>query len=377
VVQEPANDCVKKPKVVIGVTSAVSLTLLEGWPEYLRDKGWDVHVVSSPAPSLTSLGKRVSVHPLPMQRDPSPLKDLVALVSWLRLLVRIRPDMVMLGTPKASLLGMLAAAIARVPSRLYLLRGLRGETTTGMRRKALFLLEKLTVSCAHSVIAVSRSLATAFVAGGLAPADKVVVLGRGSSNGVDLDRFVVRPENSQPRADAPVVGFVGRLTMDKGLAVLIEAERLLLQSETEHSLLIVGGQDGLGMDKQAWPAGARVTETGHVVDTAPFYAQMTLLVLPTYREGFPNVVLEASAAGIPVVTTNATGAVDSVIDHETGIITPVADARALADAIRLLLRDGELRESYGRAGRRLVEKHYDRQCVWALTEGYMTSMLRA
>ena len=376
-VQEPANDCVKKPKVVIGVTSAVSLTLLEGWPEYLRDKGWDVHVVSSPAPSLTSLGKHVSVHPLPMQRDPSPLKDLVALVSWLRLLVRIRPDMVMLGTPKASLLGMLAAAIARVPSRLYLLRGLRGETTTGMRRKALFLLEKLTVSCAHSVIAVSRSLATAFVAGGLAPADKVVVLGRGSSNGVDLDRFVVRPENSQPRADAPVVGFVGRLTMDKGLAVLIEAERLLLQSETEHSLLIVGGQDGLGMDKQAWPAGARVTETGHVVDTAPFYAQMTLLVLPTYREGFPNVVLEASAAGIPVVTTNATGAVDSVIDHETGIITPVADARALADAIRLLLRDGELRESYGRAGRRLVEKHYDRQCVWALTEGYMTSMLRA
>lgn len=367
----------KKPKVVIGVTSAVSLTLLEGWPEYLRDKGWDVHVVSSPAPSLTSLAKHVSVHPIPMQRDPSPLRDLVALVSWLRLLVRIRPDMVMLGTPKASLLGMLAAAIARVPSRLYLLRGLRGETTTGMRRKALFLLEKLTVSCAHSVIAVSRSLATAFVAGGLAQADKVVVLGRGSSNGVDLDRFVVRPENSQPRADAPVVGFVGRLTMDKGLAVLIEAERLLLQSETEHSLLIVGGQDGLGMDKQAWPAGARVTETGHVVDTAPFYAQMTLLVLPTYREGFPNVVLEASAAGIPVVTTNATGAVDSVIDHETGIITPVADAQALADAIRLLLRDGELRESYGRAGRRLVEKHYDRQSVWALTEGYMTSMLRA
>lgn len=367
----------KKPKVVIGVTSAVSLTLLEGWPEYLRDKGWDVHVVSSPAPSLTSLGKHVSVHPIPMQRDPSPLRDLVALVSWLRLLVRIRPDMVMLGTPKASLLGMLAAAIARVPSRLYLLRGLRGETTTGMRRKALFLLEKLTVSCAHSIIAVSRSLATAFVAGGLAQADKVVVLGRGSSNGVDLDRFVVRPENSQPRADAPVVGFVGRLTMDKGLAVLIEAERLLLQSETEHSLLIVGGQDGLGMDKQAWPAGARVTETGHVVDTAPFYAQMTLLVLPTYREGFPNVVLEASAAGIPVVTTNATGAVDSVIDHETGIITPVADAQALADAIRLLLRDGELRESYGRAGRRLVEKHYDRQSVWALTEGYMTSMLRA
>jgi glycosyltransferase involved in cell wall biosynthesis len=312
-----------------------------------------------------------------MKRDPSALKDLVSLFSWLRLLIRIRPDMVMLGTPKASLLGMVAATVARVPSRLYLLRGLRGETATGLTRRALFLLEKLTATCAHSVIAVSQSLATAFVAGGLAKEEKVIVLGRGSSNGVDLDRFGSTPGGAEPRSQAAVVGFVGRLTTDKGLAVLVEAEKLLLESEMEHRLLIVGGQDGLAMDQEAWPAGARVTETGHVDDAAPFYEQMTLLVLPTFREGFPNVVLEANAAGIPVVTTDATGAVDSVIDHVTGIITPVADAQALAAAVLLLLRDDDLRESYGRAGRRFVEEHYDRRHVWGLTESYMTSMLKA
>lgn len=366
----------KKQRVILGITSAISFKLIEGWPEFLSDNEWEVHLVSSPGDALNDLPKSVTVHSLPMAREPSFGADIVSFVAWFRLLRKLRPDMVMLGTPKASLLGMTASALLRVPSRIYLLRGLRGETATGWKRKLLFSLEKLTSHCAHSVLAVSQSLATKYITDGLSPASKVTVVGLGSSNGVDLKRFSPdKRERIGSEESPPVIGFVGRLTPDKGLSVLMEAEAILLEKGISHRIMIVGGQDGPRGVENSWPAGANVVETGLVTDTAPFYKGMSMLVLPTFREGFPNVVLEASASGVPVVTTNATGAVDSVIDGVTGIVIPSGDAEALAESIEVLLGDATLRYTLGVAGRTFVEQNYDREKVWSLTESYMRDQI--
>ena len=364
--------------ILLGVTSPVSLTLMEGWPGHLARQGWDVHVVSGPGGALEGLDlleADVTVHPVSMRRDPAPLRDLAGLVNWIRVLRRVRPDVVMIGTPKAALLGLFAAFLTGVPVRVYLLRGLRSETIAGLPGSVLRTLERVSSACSHIVVAVSESLAAAYVDQGLARSEKVVVIGRGSSNGVDLDRFRPREDGGrEPRR--VVVGFIGRLTLDKGLLDLAEAERLLVERQVDHALLIVGGLDTRGSHGQTWPSGADVTETGHLDDVTRVLEEIDVLVLPTHREGFPNVVLEASAAGVPVVTTDATGAVDSVLHQHTGLVIPAHDPVALADALESLASDAGLRRDMGRAGRHFVEEFYDQERVWMAMESFLSDRLR-
>jgi len=366
-------------RVLIGVTSDLSLSLMRGLPQYLASRGWDVHVVSSPGPGLDALrGEQgLTVHALRMAREPSPLADARALLSWISLLRRVRPDAISVGTPKAGLLGGLAARWTRVPWRIYHLRGLRLETTTGVRRSILAILERTAMASSNMVISVSASLRQRVVDLGLVDGSRIRVLGHGSSNGVELP---ARPPSTEERAAArqrlglepqpPVVGFVGRLTPDKGLDVLAAARALLAERGVDHQLLIVGG-----VDEQADPAildalrsvGRPPIETGQVPDARSFYAAMDLLCLPTLREGFPNVVLEAAAAGIPAVTTDATGAVDSVVDGATGLIAAVGDPGSLADRLQELLEaTAGARRAMGQTARERAGRDFSRDQVWAL-----------
>ena len=183
--------------ILLAVTSDVSLSLMAGFPAYLVSQGWDVHVVSAPGPKLQPLAELdgVSVHALEMRRDPAPLHDLRSLMSWIRLLRKVRPDVMSVGTPKAGLLGSLAGLLTRVPARVYLLRGLRYETTAGLKRTILLGLERLSAACSHKVVAVSESLRKTAVADGVSPAHKMVVIGSGSSNGVDMERLATTAED--------------------------------------------------------------------------------------------------------------------------------------------------------------------------------------
>jgi glycosyltransferase involved in cell wall biosynthesis len=291
------------------------------------------------------------------------------------LLWQLKPNVVFVGTPKAGLLGTLAAVITRVPYRIYVLRGLRLETANGAMRRLLIAMERLTARGAHTVFAVSPSLRRRALQLSIGRPDKVQVLGRGSSNGVDDERF--RPDRFTSeqvqglaaqvglRPNVPVVGYVGRLTVDKGLTDLAAAHRLLISQNVEFQMLVIGAVEGSAETLDQFRDQNRaLIETGPVEDTSPYYPLMDVLVLPTLREGFPNVVLEASASGVPVITTDATGAIDSVIHGCTGYITPIGQPDALAAALASALANPAERQRLGTQGRAFVVSNFGQTQFW-------------
>jgi len=383
----------QKPSIVLGITADMSLKLMEGFPQYLARRGWDVHVVCSPGPLLDELKQEpgVTTHPIAMARRPAPIADLTALARWVFLLQRLRPDITSVGTPKAGFLGGIAGMVTRVPARIYMLRGLHFETATGLKFKLLMILEKVSLATAHSALAVSPSLRSRAIGLGLVRAEKIVVLGAGSSNGVDLLHYKPRrtdhPECEDGNKlaielglapDVPVIGFVGRLSEDKGLADLAKARDILHSRGLDHQLLVVGGIDDSAAPavlKELERSGRPPIQTGYVRDTAPYYRLMDLLCLPTRREGFPNVVLEASATAVPTVTTDATGAIDSVVDGETGVIARMDSVAELADGLALLIQNPGLRQRMGIASRQRAQDHYRRPLIWNLLEEFYTQSL--
>lgn len=369
-----------RPRIVYVITSAQAAEFLRGHLSYLRKAGYDVTIISSPGESLVRLAEAEGVRfiEIPMTRGISPLRDLVSLWRLWRAARRLYPDIANVSTPKAGLLGGLAALLARVPIRIYVLRGLRLETATGIRRWILWLAERLACLCAHRVICVSDSLRQKILSVGLVQMEKTAVLGAGSSRGVDATRFhpVSRgdPSSAELRGklgiaeDELVLGFVGRFTRDKGISDLLDAFSQLRPTFPQLRLLLVGAfeeEDPLPLSaRQTIANDPNIVCSGSVGDTSPYYHIMDVLALPTYREGFPNVVLEASASGKPVVVTRATGAVDSVKENITGLLVPAGDAQSLAEAIARLLREPELRSAMGLAGREWIEREFRPEAVW-------------
>jgi glycosyltransferase involved in cell wall biosynthesis len=378
----------KPPTILVGVTHAQTCLVLGARLRALRNAGFHVLLLSSPGPLLdiTAAREQVERIELPMRRSIAPLADLVSLYRLWRLIGKYRPDLVEFGTPKAGLLGTLAAWLRGVPRRVYTLRGLKLESTSGLKRRILLAAERMAARCAHVVLCNSESLRAEALALRLAPYRKLRLLGEGSSNGVDIERFSPGPSTVREQLGiphyVPVIGFAGRLTRDKGLPELCEAFDLILCAEPSTRLLLVGWFDvaedavdpGLRMRILRHP---QIYCTGFVPDTAPYYRAMDLLVLPTWREGFPNVVLEAAATGIPVVTTECTGARDSVLPEITGLMIPPGHPDAIYEAVMKLIRDPKRRQLMGRSARAWILEHYVESRVVGMTVDYYKGLLDA
>lgn len=372
--------------ILVGVTSAQTCLVLAARLKALIEAGFRVSLVSAPG-GLASHGSKiegVSAHEIPMARAISLLGDAVTLVRLLRLHRRLRPDLVEFSTPKAGLLGSVAAWICRVPVRIYFLRGLRFETARPVKRCILLCSEKLAAACAHVVLVNSRSLGARASEAGVARESKIVLLAQGSSNGVDVGKFSpgfskVREEHGIP-ADAPVIGFVGRLTKDKGIPELMEAFAEVLRVEPQCYLLLVGwfdaSEDALGRDLRARVEGhPRIVCSGYVDNVAQYYRAMDLLVLPSWREGFPNAVLEAAASGVPVVATKCTGSRDAVVPGITGLLVPRGDSKAIAGAVLRILRNQGVRGEMANAARRWAVERFDQSRVLGEMVRYYQELL--
>jgi glycosyltransferase involved in cell wall biosynthesis len=376
-----------RPTMVVGVTNQESCLILGARLRVLRRAGFRVVLVCSPGPLVDSTAASAGVERanIPMRRTIAPAADPLALFRLWWVLGKCKPDLVEFGTPKAGLLGTLAAWLRGVPRRVYMLRGLKLERSSGFKRWILLGAERIACACAHVVLCNSASLRVEALALRLAPAAKLLVLGEGSSNGVDVARFSPGPTDIREKFDipreAPVVGFVGRFTRDKGLPELMEAFDLILLAEPATHLLLVGWFDA---SEDALDAGLcdrilshpRIHCTGFVADTAPYYRSMDVMVLPTWREGFPNAVLEAAATGIPVVTTESTGARDAVVAEVTGLLIPPGYPEAIYESVIKLLRDPERRLRMGRAARAWVTEHYSEERVLGLTADYYLGLVK-
>lgn len=382
---DPAHrqDVVHAPQgtTVVHVTTVpLSLhTFLTGQARFIHELGFSVHAVSSGGPDLVRFARQegVPVHVVEMTRRISPLRDLVALVRLWRAFRRIGPTIVHAHSPKGGLLGMLAAVLARVPVRIYHIRGLPHATAGGLRRIVLVASERVSSALAHRVLAVSPSMKQIAVRDAICPAEKIWIPLGGSGNGVDATgRF--RPAGAAARArvraelgippEALVIGFVGRIGRDKGIVDLADAWTQLRGDSPRLHLLLVGGEEG----EDPLPAEVtgqlrldpRVRLTGAVPSTERMYGAMDVVALPSYREGMPNVALEAAAAALPIVATRIPGCVDAVQDGVTGTLVPPHDAGALRAALQRYLGDEALRLDHGAAGRRRVLAEFDQVAVW-------------
>jgi glycosyltransferase involved in cell wall biosynthesis len=369
------------------ITSPLTSRFLRGQLRYMQSHNYEVTLISAPGADLAWFKQTedIEIITVPMEREIHLFRDIRALFQLYCVFRAIRPHIVNAGTPKAGLLALVAAFFARVPVRIYTVRGLRLETATGIKRRILSLTERVASACAQRVIAVSRSLADEYLKLGLTAEAKLQVLAGGSSNGVKPSDFEPTPSRRTHAVELrdrlgiahsePVIGFVGRLTRDKGIEDLVQAFLQLSHTLPQSWLILVGGVEKddtldeatLDMVRKH----PRIVSTGFVQDAAIYYHMMNVLAFPSYREGFPNAVLEAQAAGIPVVGYRATGVVDAIADGITGRLVPMGASEDLAQALGEYLSCPELAVRHGAWGRHRVEHEFSNERVWnALLEEY-------
>ncbi len=341
---------------------------------YLKQNGLDITICCSPGPELDEfcLKYNIKFFPLDIRRKIDPITDLRSVFKLSQFIKKENFDFVVGHTPKGSLLAMVAAYIARTNHRIYFRHGIVYETDTGLKRRLMTFLERTTSYLATKIISVSQSVMLVSQVSNLGAPSKNVLINKGTCNGIDLSRFS-RRGNTKLReklglnGQHKLVGFVGRLVNDKGINELIEAWKMISQVRSDAILLLVGpfeDRDSLPIEtKEQILSDESIVYVGNVSDTVPYYNIMDVFILPSYREGFPTVVLEASAMALPVITTRSTGCIDSIIEGETGMFTSI-NAKDIAKAMLYYLENPSVGIIHGENGRAWVSRNFKQEVVW-------------
>ena len=366
--------------------------LLGGQPAYMRSKGMDVTLVSAEGADwegIPDIGA-YDVHKIGMSRQIDPIKDLRALWLLTRLFRRIKPDIVHSHTPKAGLLGMLAAKAAGVPVRMHTVAGMPLMESRGIKRWVLSQAERMTYACASMVYPNSYHLKDFIAAAGLTRPAKLKVLAGGSSNGIDTDYFLRTAALEQSAAglrrslgippDAMVFVFVGRLVKDKGINELVKAFEAV-HAKTPHTRLLLVGPFEEELDpvaahtKNSIDRHEAIISVGFQKDVRPYLTASDILAFPSYREGFPNVPMQAGCLGLPSIVTDINGCNEIIQEGVNGLIVPPKDGEALAGAMERLVLDEALRTRCAVGARARILEKYRQQVVWeALYEEYQRSL---
>lgn len=367
------------PKLIRITTVPGSLKgLLKGQHRFMSSH-FEVIGVSSAGEALQEVEKDegIRVVPVEMTRTISPLKDLKSLWQLYRLLRREKPLIVHTHTPKAGTAGMMAAWLARVPIRLHTIAGLPLLEATGAKRRLLDWVEKITYWCAHMIYPNSFGMKDIIIENGYTKEAKLKVIANGSSNGIDTAHFnplYYSAEDNETmrdklgiKADDYVYVFVGRLVGDKGINELIEAfERLGVENV---KLLLVGSYetelDPLEEETlDVIESNLNIISVGYQQDVRPYFALADALAFPSYREGFPNVVMQAGAMGLPSIVSDINGCNEIVEEGVNGLIVPAKDAKALQEAMIKLRNDKTLYTKLQSNAREMIVSRYEQEVVW-------------
>ena len=366
--------------------------LLKGQLRFMASNGFDVKGVSSEGEELKEVRENegIVMEAINMSRKITPFQDLKSLWEMWNFLRKEKPQIVHTHTPKAGIIGMLAARLAGVPHRLHTVAGLPLMEATGIKRKILNFVEKLTYSSATRVYPNSKGLYNFILQNNFTQSNKLKIIANGSSNGInttffspaqvsEIEKITLREKlNIQP--DDFVFVFVGRIVSDKGINELIKAFSELQTAKNNEltgiKLLLVGGLESY-LDPLNPETLAEINQNKDIIsvgfqqDVRPFFAISDALAFPSYREGFPNVVMQAGAMGLPSIVSDINGCNEIIVEGENGLIIPPKNVEKLKEKMLTLAKDKNLYIKLKENSRRMIENRYEQSVVWkALLEEY-------
>ncbi|MBO7537931.1 MAG: glycosyltransferase family 4 protein [Prevotella sp.] len=373
-------------KLIRVTTSDISLfLLLRGQLKYLNNH-YEVIGLSADTGLLHKVEKRegIRVIELAMRRDISLSRDLLCLWHMIKIFKREKPFIVHANTPKGSLLAMMAALVTRVPHRIYTVTGLRYQGASGVGRFVLMSMERLTCLCANKVIPEGEGVKRTLIADGITR-KPLKVIHNGNINGINTHYF--SPEGRQTQreetrrrlgieADEFAFVFIGRIVKDKGMDELAEAMNRLLRMNKKCKLMLVGWfereQGSITEEHENFfRNNDSVSYVGYKKDVRPYLAAADALVFPSYREGFPRVVLEAGAMGLPSIVTDINGCNEIIVEGENGVIIPPRDKNSLYEAMLHFIDNPDKTTAMAANARRMIQEKYEHQdVVEALLEMY-------
>ena len=355
-------------------------SLLKGQHRFMS-KYFEVIGVSGDGDALAEVRQNegIRTHVVEMTRTITPLKDLKALLKLYKFFKKEKPFIVHTHTPKAGTVGMIAAKLAGVPNRLHTIAGLPLLEKTGVMRKLLNLVEKLTYSCSTLILPNSLKLKRIILTEKFTSASKLKVIGHGSSNGIDTEHYniahVTEKEKEQLRESLninendTVFIFIGRIVKDKGINELVAAFNLLTKKHSRCKLLLIGSRENhldplLSKTEILIKENICIIPTGVQKDIRPYVSISHALTFPSYREGFPNVVLQASCMCLPCIVSDINGCNEIIEDQVNGLIIPVKNSEALESAMIYMIENPEKRLDMIKHSRKRILERYKQEFIW-------------
>ncbi|WP_293892601.1 glycosyltransferase family 4 protein [Flavobacterium sp.] len=371
----------KNQKLFRITTVPLSLDKLLSGQLHFMSSYYDVTAVSSEKEYLEKIGKRekVSTFHLEMSRKITPIQDFLAVIKLYRFLKVNKPLIVHTHTPKAGIVGMLASKMAGVPHRLHTVAGLPLLETKGLKRKLLDFVEKLTYSCATKVYPNSHGLLDIIAKNSYCSVTKLKVIANGSSNGIDTKYFnsnlfyetpnlELKKELALTTSDFVFI-FIGRLVTDKGINEIVAAFKVVNVKYPNAKLLLVGDYESdldplLPLTLLQIQTNDAIITVGFQSDVRPYLSMADALIFPSYREGFPNAVMQAGAMGLPAIVSNINGCNEIIVEGENGTIIQVKNTSAIIEKMELLMTDENYFKKIKSNAREMIVSRYEQKLVW-------------
>lgn len=367
----------KKLIIITTVPETVFLAMEEQIPYFIKNR-FNISVITSPGTWITSkdivykYGIKVTI--VNFIRKISPLKDVLTIIKLVKILWEEKPDILHVSTPKASFLTLVASKFLKIPFVLYTIRGIPYQRMKGLKRLLFEAIERFCCYSANQILAVSRSNYDFLIDHRLCQESKLKVINKGSSHGVDYNKFDPNKKEVEIQKQIYkkyglskndfIFGFVGRMVKDKGIEDLAEAWKEFSKKNKGVQLVLVGPQiEPRDMVSKECYRYLNNEKTVHLVNDVKnpynYYSIFSVVILPSYREGFPNVILEAGSMGLPSITSDSLGCIDSVIDGETGLVFETGNVKQLVEKMEMLYNNNKLIEKIRVNVRGHIIKNYD------------------